>query len=518
MNIGNSAALAVLASTLSAVAFSDGASEPGAAPGGKTWRPSERWIGVNLPYCLYHREVRKDARYREEDFRLVAKLGFNFIRLPLDYRCWIKDGDWHQIDERALDPLDEAIEWAKKYNLHVQFCFHRIPGYSVNRWPAEKTDILKNPDALVAAKRHWAYFAKRWRDVPNETLSFNLFNEPGDHAFSAEKLVEIEFALADAIHAEDPKRFIVCDGLNARPVKALESRSGLVGQAARGYSPSSLSNYGNAWMGEYAMRMKPRWPMYGFTSPLHAKGKAWYRPLVVSSAPAGEWTVRFGRMSAKTKFVVRSDGKEVASVSYVPKMNDPKWENAESNKVWHFVAARPVDPWKFTLEKSADLSFSVDSGDWAEVELISVEGADGRRADFHGDFNWVANPNSSPYRFRGFDQEIPFLKEGDPLTGEDWMEREFRGWVDCAERGNFVMIGECGASAVGYPIYIRWMEDQLKVWHRHGFGFAFWTLYGNYGILDTRRKGAIECDFEGHRLDKGVYDLILKYSDIGKRL
>ena len=85
-----------------------------APPLGQAWRPKERWMGVNLPYCLYHKEVRKDATYKEEDFQFVHELGLNFVRLPLDYRCWIKDGDWNQIDEAALAPLDQAVDGGKR--------------------------------------------------------------------------------------------------------------------------------------------------------------------------------------------------------------------------------------------------------------------------------------------------------------------------------------------------------------------------------------------------------------------
>jgi aryl-phospho-beta-D-glucosidase BglC (GH1 family) len=31
--------------------------------------------------------------FQEEDFRLIAKLGFDFVRLPLDYRLWTVGGD-----------------------------------------------------------------------------------------------------------------------------------------------------------------------------------------------------------------------------------------------------------------------------------------------------------------------------------------------------------------------------------------------------------------------------------------
>jgi hypothetical protein len=46
-----------------------------------------RWRGFNLLEKFTAGPVRRP--FREEDFRLIAKLGFNFVRLPMDYRCWI---------------------------------------------------------------------------------------------------------------------------------------------------------------------------------------------------------------------------------------------------------------------------------------------------------------------------------------------------------------------------------------------------------------------------------------------
>ena len=58
-----------------------------------------RWRGFNL---LEMFNVGNKAAFKEEDFKLIAELGFNFVRIPMDYRCWIKDKDWRQIDEQAL--------------------------------------------------------------------------------------------------------------------------------------------------------------------------------------------------------------------------------------------------------------------------------------------------------------------------------------------------------------------------------------------------------------------------------
>ena len=43
-----------------------------------------RWRGFNLLEKFYLRDGRHP--FLEEDFRFISKLGFNFVRLPMDYR------------------------------------------------------------------------------------------------------------------------------------------------------------------------------------------------------------------------------------------------------------------------------------------------------------------------------------------------------------------------------------------------------------------------------------------------
>ena len=50
-----------------------------------------RWRGFNL---LEKFNVARNTRFVEQDFEWIAELGFNFVRLPMDYRCWIEPGDW----------------------------------------------------------------------------------------------------------------------------------------------------------------------------------------------------------------------------------------------------------------------------------------------------------------------------------------------------------------------------------------------------------------------------------------
>ncbi len=85
--------------------------------------------------------------FEEADFRRIHGWGFNFVRIPMDYRIWIVGGDWTKIDEKAaFADLDQAVRWAEKYRIHISLNFHRAPGYCVNP-PKEARWLWTDPEA-----------------------------------------------------------------------------------------------------------------------------------------------------------------------------------------------------------------------------------------------------------------------------------------------------------------------------------------------------------------------------------
>ena len=222
-------------------------------------RPAVRWRGFNLQEMLSI-DYNPDRRgFREEDFKMISEWGFNFVRLPLDYRFWIKDGErknWLEFDESGLKMIDAALELGKKYGLHVQLCLHRIPGYTSGT-PAEPTDLFTDPESQRAACEHWKLLARRYRGIGNERLSFNLFNEPPYTA--EEKYAPVAKMLIAAIRSEDMARYIIADGLGYGriPVPSVDAEG--VGVALRGYEPLSVTHYKTPWMKN--LTAEPKWPV-----------------------------------------------------------------------------------------------------------------------------------------------------------------------------------------------------------------------------------------------------------------
>ena len=116
--------------------------------------------------------------------------------------------------------------------------------------------------ALEAAAHHWRYLARRYKDVPSQQLSFNLFNEPPIVTDQA-RYVEIAHELIGAIREVTPDRLIFADGtdLGQTPIPALID-DGVV-QSTRGYLPKMVSHYSATWVpvSEFESLANPTWPM-----------------------------------------------------------------------------------------------------------------------------------------------------------------------------------------------------------------------------------------------------------------
>ncbi len=258
------------------------------------------WRGFNLTELTGGERGRS---FLESDFALMAEWGFNFARLPLSYWAWSSPGDWMSIDEDAIAPVDQAIEWGRQYGVHVNLCLHRIPGYCVNQREREPHLLFDStPDsmarALEAAVHHWRFFAKRYRSISPQHLSFDLLNEPpfmADHS----RYIEVARALVGAIRAENPERLIVADGadIGQTPVPGL-IELGLV-QSTRGYLPKMVSHYTATWVpeNEFESFETPTWPMtdkHGVRwdrEKLRAELIEKWKPLVARGVPVhvGEW-------------------------------------------------------------------------------------------------------------------------------------------------------------------------------------------------------------------------------------
>jgi len=187
-----------------------------------------------------------------DELDFIAEQGFNFVRIPTDYRFWTKDFDYQNPDESIFENyIDVYLEECRKRGLHMSLNIHRGPGYCINLNDLEKHSLWTDIEAQDGFSFLWQHFAKRYKGITSKELSFDLINEPpdiGQYGCTREThAAVIRRTIAD-IRKVDPDREIVIDGLGGGGVAIPElSDTGAI-HSGRGYAPFTVSHHKAEWV------------------------------------------------------------------------------------------------------------------------------------------------------------------------------------------------------------------------------------------------------------------------------
>lgn len=234
--------------------------------------PLPRWKGFNLQYL--YRTGRSVQEPDEDHFRWIADWGFNFVRLPMNYRVWVKPRanpdlqatpeELCQVDESKLALVDKAVEFGAKHGIHVCLCFHHAPGYhiGIGRNSEEPFQLWRDQSAVEVFTYHWDLFARRYKASAKDKISFNLFNEapwPNDD-FHGGIYREAITPAVEAIRRVTPDRIIIADGAGAGNLSVPELIPLGIAQSVHCYIPGILSHYKVDWMQNRKDWPEPKWP------------------------------------------------------------------------------------------------------------------------------------------------------------------------------------------------------------------------------------------------------------------
>lgn len=225
-----------------------------------------QWKGFNL-VDFNTPNPSPNRRYTtEEQLKWMADWGFNFVRLPIAYPYYldidrnkkITPDEVYKINDAAVDRIDQLVQLAHKYNLHVSLNLHRAPGYCINAGFDEPYNLWKDQQAMDAFAFHWNMWAKRYKNTSCKKVSFDLLNEPSmredmndQHSKSTTVPGDLYRKMAvtalEAIKKENKERLVIADGNNVGNNVIPEIADLDIAQSCRGYFPHAISHYKAPW-------------------------------------------------------------------------------------------------------------------------------------------------------------------------------------------------------------------------------------------------------------------------------
>lgn len=232
--------------------------------------------GFNAQWAFSTSRNEKPLEPNRRMLDFMAQYGFNFLRIPIDYRFWTESVTPQKIgtiNHQFLDMVDRYVEESVARGIHISINLHRAPGYVITGWETEATNLWEDAIAQDAFELLWREAAVRYKGLHPTKMSFDLVNEPpdiGQRGFTRDKHQTLIRRIHSAIREIDSQRLVVINGLAGGHLAMPELADLDAIHSGRGYQPMLVSHYKAEWWdGSIGMPV----PTY----PCEYEGKWWDR-------------------------------------------------------------------------------------------------------------------------------------------------------------------------------------------------------------------------------------------------
>ena len=125
----------------------------------------------------------------------------------------------------------------------------------------------------------------------------------------------------------------------------------------------------------------------------------------------------------------------------------------------------------------------------------------------HYKANWAAGSDTWP------EPTWPYKQGENNIWDKARLKQEtYTPWQKLAEQGAGVHVGEWGVyNRTPHAVALAWMKDNLEIYQENGWGWSLWNLRGQFGVLDSGRTDVAYEDYQGHKLDRQMLDLLRAY-------
>ncbi|KAJ2255220.1 hypothetical protein GGI13_001727 [Coemansia sp. RSA 455] len=147
----------------------------------------------------------------ESDIATLAKLGLNYLRIPIGYWAFTVKDDEPYV-QGQIPYLKKVLDWMRKYNLYAVLDLHGVPGSQNGfdnsgkrgevKWQQTQENIDRSIQALVG-------LAKIAAEYPNVVDAIELVNEPASWALSREGIIDYYKRAYSAVRDVAPSVTIV---------------------------------------------------------------------------------------------------------------------------------------------------------------------------------------------------------------------------------------------------------------------------------------------------------------------
>jgi hypothetical protein len=149
----------------------------------------------------------RDDYVTEADIRWVKALGFNSVRVPLDYRLFY-DKDAGKDVDTGFAYLDPLLRWCAQEKIYVIPDMHSVPG---GKLIYKAGNIYSEPKKQELLAHIWQRIARRYAGNP-WIGGWDLINEPGRWDEKHMALGELYKKLTGAIREVDKNHMIIVEG------------------------------------------------------------------------------------------------------------------------------------------------------------------------------------------------------------------------------------------------------------------------------------------------------------------
>ena len=167
--------------------------------------------GVNASHWLSQTTIRGEERaayMSERDFKRIADMGFDHVRLPVDEeQLWTETGEQ---EPEAFALLHQAIDWCLENNLKVIVDLHVLRSHHFN--VADNRQLWEEDSAQQQFISFWKQLSDKLKDTPLNMVAYEPMNEAvSDNPEDWNKL--INWVIVE-LRKLEPKRTIIMGSNN----------------------------------------------------------------------------------------------------------------------------------------------------------------------------------------------------------------------------------------------------------------------------------------------------------------